>query len=109
MCNESFNQCCSKECCESKCCDSKCSKKCCKVCFLITTVVISFFVSLLTVKFFAPCVVKHAMMKEFVSKQMDMALMKSMIMDEILTKKIDRSMAKHLGGHEGPKGPKVNK
>ena len=80
-----------KDCCEGKCC----SKKCCKIGFVVATVIISFVVSLGVVKAFAPCVVKDAMMKEFVAKQMDFAMMKGMMEHHKIMEKGAKHMHKH--------------
>lgn len=87
----------SNECCNSSCkCgnECKCSKKCCKICFVVSTIVISFLVSFCVVKLFAPCVVKQAMMKEFVEKQMDKKMMEIMAKEHF----------KHFG-HKMPQKP----
>lgn len=46
--------------------------------------IVSAIVSMVVVKLFAPCVVKHAMMKEFVEKQMDTVMLKSMMYQKMM-------------------------
>src|SRR5574344_751298 len=102
MCNEKKN-CCSSDCCcdckEGKCCPCP-TKKCCKMCaMLCTTIAISFVVSVLVVKLFAPCVVKQAMVHEFIEKQFDHAMM--MKVDRPMLPKMERKDQKMI--HMDPK------
>jgi hypothetical protein len=57
-------------------------------------VCVSFIVSLFTVKAFAPCVVKHAMMKNFIEKQMDFEMFQSKLIKKMIIKKLEMEIAK---------------
>lgn len=61
--------------------------------FLMTTL-ISLVVSLIVVKLTAPCVVKEAMVKEYISKQMEMKMIKHMMHTEMFAKKMEMEMRK---------------
>ena len=56
---------------------------------------VSFVVSFCVVKAFAPCVVKQAMMKEFIEKQMDFEIFQSQMIKKMIVKKMEMEMMKN--------------
>ena len=93
---------CNEKCCETDCCEAKrCHAKRCQLCALVAMICVSFLVSLGVVKAFAPCVVKHAMMKEYVAKQMEFEMFQKKMVERKMKKKMEMEMMK-----KGPKPPK---
>ena len=92
-------------------CEKSCSceeKKCCKCKCLVAMVVVSFLVSLATIKVFAPCVVKKALIEEMIIKKFEKdALMKEIFMADFVKEAMKQGQ-KLAHKHEGmPKPPKM--
>lgn len=60
----------------------------------LTMTAISLIVSLVVVKLTAPCVVKEAMMKDYIAKQIEVKMIKNMLKKEMLSKKMEMEMIK---------------